>query len=146
MKKTVLLFLTLLVSDVMISQIKTIKSPESVLIGKAQDVTCTKYDGNSYVFTYRDFNYKYAKEYKSFGLNEKDFNDLYDVIAQGYIDVPKEAIVVETPSDILYLKYMKYGGIQLQITQDVDKSGMTGKTKYLTKNMAAKLFGKKKKR
>lgn len=142
MKKLILLSIALLLSGIMFSQIKVTKLEKPILVGKVQFFKCYKSSG-IYTLKYRDLSYKTIKVYESFSLNEKDFDDLYSVIEQGFIDVPKERIIVETPDDILYLKFAKtMGVVSFRIYHYVSKTEIVKTTKYLTKNATKKLFGK----
>ena len=144
MKKTLFISMVLLFTTPLFSQITATKRIPPVLIGKVQGMDCQKYD-STFVITYSDLKYTQLTELKSFSLNEKDFNDLYSVIERGFNEVPSDEIIIETPNDILYLKYTKViGVVNLQITHFVNKNPeIIGLIKYLTKNAAIKLFGRK---
>jgi hypothetical protein len=146
MKRTSLILLTVLLSIPTFSQIKKLKD-NSELIGKVQHISCEKND-TIYTITYADHKFTQISDFKSFSLSEQDFNDLFQIIIQGFIDNPKEEIKLETPNDILFLKFTKTMGIvSLRITHFVNKnSEIAGLTRYLTKKQVLKLFGKKKKK
>lgn len=128
----------------MFAQIEVSKTAEKIKVGKVQHIECYKVN-DTYTIMYNDYKFTQVTEYKSFSLSEKDFNDLYAVIQKGFEEIPKEAIQVETPNDILFLKFTKVMGVgNLQITHFVNKNPeVAGLTKYLTKKATIKLFGKK---
>jgi hypothetical protein len=144
MKKLLIILMASLLTTSLFSQITSTKRIPPLLIGKVQGMDCNKYD-STYVFTYTDLKYSQLNEQKSFSLNEKDFNDFFSVIDKGFNEVPNDEVIIETPNDILYLKYTKVMGVvNLQITHFVNKNPeIMGLTKYLTKNMFLKIFGKK---
>jgi len=146
LKKTILILFTILISIPSFSQIKRIKD-NSVIIGKVQHISCTKNE-NTYTITYNDHKFTQIDDFKSFSLSEEDFNDIFDIIIQGFSDIPKEDIKLETPNDVLILKFSKSMGIvSLNIYHLVNKNAeIVGLTRYLTKKQVLKLFGKKKKK
>ena len=144
MKKSTLLLFAVFMSFYSFSQIKKIKDT-SVMIGKVQHISCKK-SNDLYTFTYNDHKFTHINDFKSFSLNEKDFNDLFSVIMDGFKDNPKEDLEIETPNDILVLGFSKNLGVaSMNIIHFVNKnSEVAGLTRYLTKKQVIKLFGKKK--
>lgn len=145
MKKTFLILFIILFSTSVFSQIKRVVS-NSETIGKVQHISCEKED-NIYTIIYNNHKFTQIDDFKSFSLSEQDFNDLFDIIMQGFKDNPKEEIKLETPNDVLFLKFTKtMGVVSLRITHFANKNPeIAGLTRYLTKKQTLKLFGKKKK-
>ena len=142
--KKILLIVFILVYSQSFSQIKILNS-DSEVIGKVQFISCSK-NNNTFTFTYNDHKFTQIDEYKSFSLSENDFNELFNIITQGFLNYPKEEVKLELPNDILFLKFTKSMGIiSLQITHFVNKNPeLVGLTRYLTEKQVLKLFGKSK--
>lgn len=145
MKIIFILSFSFLLANSTFSQIITPTVEKSILIGKAMSFECEKNEGK-YVFTYRNYRYTQITSFKSFTLNETDFNDLFNLIEKGFNEKPAEAIKFETPEDILYLRFPKsFGMVKLQMTHLVNKDPEeTGSTRNLRKKQVIKIFGKKK--
>ena len=146
MKNTIIISAFLLVTGFGYSQIKKVENTKENLIGKVNGIECTKI-GEKYTFIYNDANYIHIDEYKSFTFKDVDdsFDNLYNIIIDGFNDVPEEDIKVKIPEGHLILQYKKVVGV-VNLIIYADQNHESGKTSYLTKRRIMKLFGKKKKR
>lgn len=144
MIKTILLSLLLMVSFAVVSQIKTTQVEKPVKVGKVMGIECTK-QGDTYTITYRDYKFTQIVRYKSFTLNEQEFNELYDLIKENMENPPGEDIIVETSNDVMRLKFPSALGIvNVQIYHSVNKNPeVIGLTRAMSKKHIDKLFGKK---
>ena len=96
---------------------------------------------------YQDINtakHKTKQTKKKQNLN-KDYEHLYKLISDGFIDMPANEISLELPNDIIGLKFAKnYGQTTMQFVHYINKSNKyIGKTQFLTKKQVDKIFGKK---
>lgn len=146
MKKTVLL-LTLFFSISAFSQIKILKNENLVEVGKDNAITLYK-KNNRYTFNYQDVNTANLNTFRSFSFSDlnKDFDTLYKLISDGFIDMPSSEITLELPNDIVGLNFAKnYGQITVQFVQYINKNKKyIGKSQFLTKRQVDKIFGKDK--
>lgn len=146
MKKIILLF-TILFSISAFSQIKILKNDALTEVGKENSVALYKKD-KKYTFNYQDVanaNLNSFRSFYFFDLN-KDFDQLYKLISDGFIDMPTTEITMELPNDIIGLNYGKnYGQVTVQFIHYINKNMKTvGKSQYLTKKQVDKIFGKDK--
>jgi hypothetical protein len=127
-------------------QIKIVKD-ETVLVGELGSTKIHKAmveDAPVYFFSYRDMQYQSLVEIKSFSFEDVDstFNNLYKIISEGFVTIPKEDVILELPrNQRLYLSYTKVlGVVNLKITHF--DGNIMGIVPYITKKQLAKLFGK----
>lgn len=146
MKKTILL-LTTLFSLSAFSQIKVLKNESLMQVGKDNSVTLYK-KSNKYTFNYQDINTSNLNTFRSFYFHDlnKDFDQLYKLVSDGFIDMPIGEIQLELPNDIIGLHYAKnYGQTTVQFIHYINKSKKyIGKSQFLTKKQVDKVFGKDK--
>lgn len=146
MKKYTLFLITLLISTSLFAQFKKVESQKEEKIGKVQNFEIIK-RGEHYVVTYSDAKFVQLDEYKSFVLNEEEFNQLYEIIQKGLQEVPKDKVDIENDDFILSIEFVKMMGVRsLKMFHYDKKTTIAGVTGYLTKRQVAKLFGKKKKK
>lgn len=147
MKKTLLLFFAILFSSLAFSQIKVLKNESLTLVGKDSSVELYK-KKNKYTFSYQDTNVSNLNTFRSFYFYDlnKDFETLYKMVSDGFVDMPIGEIQLELPSDIIGLKYAKnYGQTTVQFIQYINKNKKNvGKSQFLTKVQIDKIFGKNK--
>lgn len=146
MKKIILLF-TILFSISAFSQIKILKNDALTEVGKENSVALYKKD-KKYTFNYQDVanaNLNSFRSFYFFDLN-KDFDQLYKLISDGFIDMPTTEITMELPNDIIGLNYGRnYGQVTVQFVHYINKNMKTvGKSQFLTKKQVDKIFGKDK--
>lgn len=146
MKKIILLF-TLLFSISAFSQIKILKNDELTEVGKENSVALYKKD-KKYTFNYQDVANANLNSFRSFYFYDlnKDFDQLYKLISDGFIDMPTSEITMELPNDIISLNYGRnYGQVTVQFVHYINKNRKyVGKSQYLTKKQVDKIFGKDK--
>lgn len=134
------------------AQIKKVETSKKVEIGKitpggVKTIYCEKINDEFYTFHYKDAKFTKIEEWKSFKINsEQDFNDLYDVIIQGFKDMPEEDIMLETPTGFIWLNYKKFLGkpiIRFGFTTSKSEYANIGFSNEYTEKQIDKLFGKK---
>lgn len=145
--KKIILLVTILFSVSAFSQIKILKNDALTEVGKENSVALYKKD-KKYTFNYQDVNNANLNSFRSFyffDLN-KDFDQLYKLISDGFIDMPTSEITMELPNDIIGLNYGRnYGQITVQFIHYINKNRKyVGKSQYLTKKQVDKIFGKDK--
>lgn len=149
MKKLMIMlcFLNFTISQAQISKVETTEPEE---IGKIYPmgqliIKCEKYD-DTYVFTYKDWKFKLLNEFKSFSFVDKDdaFEELYQMIQNGFKEMPDEDIMLELPDGYLWLSFKKVMFVkQITFSHAVDKnSKIIGFSRGLTNRDINKLFGK----
>lgn len=147
MKKIILLF-TILISLSAFSQIKILKNESLTEVGKENSVALYKKD-KKYTFNYQDVNNANLNSFRSFYFYDlnKDFDQLYKLISDGFIDMPTSEITMDLPQDIIGLNYGRnYGQITVQFIHYINKSQKyIGKSQFLTKKQIDNIFGKNKK-
>ncbi|MDF0720624.1 hypothetical protein P0M11_11505 [Kaistella sp. PBT33-4] len=146
MRKTVLL-LTTLFSFTAFAQIKVLKNDNLIQIGKENAVALYKKQ-NKYTFNYQDINTSNLNTFRSFYFHDlnKDFEQLYKLVSDGFIDMPMGEVQLELPNDIIGLKYAhNYGQTTVQFIHYINKSKKyIGKSQFLTKAQVDRVFGKDK--
>lgn len=125
-------------------QITIIDTPESVKIGEVPGIKITK-QKNTYTITYENIKYQQITDFKSFSFVDTDnaFDNLYQMIINGFNETPKSDIMLELPNDIVWLHFEKLlGVVSFQFSQSVNKTDVFAFSRYLTKKQVQKLFGK----
>lgn len=144
MKRTFLLLVTFF-SAMAFSQIKVLQNDNLVQVGKDNSVALYKKQ-NKYTFNYQDTNNSNLNTFRSFSFQDinKDLDQLYKLISDGFIDMPMGEIQLELPGDIIGLKYAKnYGQTTVQFVHYINKNKKyVGKSRFLTKKQVDKIFGK----
>ena len=143
--KKIVLFLSILMSVSAFSQIKVLKNESLLEVGKENSVTLYKKD-KKYIFNYQDVNSSNLNTFRTFAFSDlnKDFDTLYKLISDGFIEMPTSEITLELPNDIVGLHFARnYGQITVQFVQYINKNKKyVGKSQFLTKKEVDKLFGK----
>lgn len=143
MKNFIILFFMLSVSFVN-GQITMIDTPEVIKIGEVSGIKITK-QNNTYTITYENIKYQQITDLKRFSFVDTDnaFDNLYQMIINGFNENPKSDIMLELPNDIVWLHFVKYlGVVTFQFYQSVNKTEVIAFSRYLTKKQVQKLFGK----
>ena len=101
MNKLLLSLVVLILSFNAISQLKIIEEVKKEQIGiiKTSGINwfeCTKYEGESYLFTYRNWKYKTIFEYESFRIKgNQTFNELYEVLISSLTKKEKKNVDID---------------------------------------------------
>jgi len=144
MKKIILLF-TCLLGFSAFSQIKVLKNETVVEIGKDNSVGLYKKD-NKFTINYQDLNTANLNTFRSFSFENlnKDVSGLYELISNGFIDIPVSNIILELPNDIIELHFEKnFGQPTVQFIQYINKNRKyVGKSQFLNKKQVDKIFGR----
>ncbi len=144
MRKIILLF-TCLFGISAFSQIKVLKNETLVEIGKDNAVGLYKKD-DKFTINYQDLNTANLNTFRSFSFQNlnKDVSGLYEIISNGFIDIPEGNIVLELPNDIIELHFEKnYGTPTVQFIQYINKNKKyVGKSQLLNKKQIDKIFGR----
>ncbi len=125
-------------------QITIIDTPEVIKIGEVSGIKITK-QNNTYTITYENIKYQQITDLKRFSFVDTDnaFDNLYQMIINGFNENPKSDIMLELPNDIVWLHFVKYlGVVSFQFSQSVNKTEVIAFSRYLTKKQVQKLFGK----
>lgn len=129
------------------AQIKVIDSPQYVVVGKTANFGIVK-KLQDYQMSYQDINTANLNTYRTIKFVNKnnDFENLKEMILQGIETIPEQDIILEFPSDIVYLHFEKnYGKGTVQFIQLINKNRKyVGKSNFLTKEEILKVFGSKK--
>jgi hypothetical protein len=127
------------------SQIKVLKNETVVEIGKDNSVGLYKKD-NKFTINYQDLNTANLNTFRSFSFENlnKDVSGLYELINNGFIDMPVSNIVLELPNDIIELHFEKnFGQPTVQFIQYINKNRKyVGKSQFLNKKQVDKIFGR----
>ncbi|NML57760.1 hypothetical protein [Chryseobacterium cheonjiense] len=144
MKKIILLFACVLGFSAF-SQIKVLKNETVVEVGKDNSVGLYKKD-NKFTINYQDLNTANLNTFRSFSFENlnKDVSGLYELISNGFIDIPVSNIVLELPNDIIELHFEKnFGQPTVQFIQYINKNRKyVGKSQILNKKQVDKIFGR----
>ncbi|MBO9692936.1 hypothetical protein [Chryseobacterium sp.] len=128
------------------SQIKMLENVKLAEVGKDNSVGLYKKE-NKFIISYQDVNAANLNTIRSFSFQnvEGDLDRLFNLIIQGFTDLPKEDILLELPNDIIELNYEKnYGQPTVQFIQFINKNRKyIGKSQFLTLNQVKKIFGRK---
>lgn len=125
--KKLFLALLLCISTASFSQIKLIKTTKTEVLSRIGLVYIEQVDeGKSFIVNYSNMNAPII-EYKKFKFNNTDnaFNTLYQIIMQGFEEVPRDPYKLQAGEDIIYLKYTKIdGNVLMQIQQFVESDNI----------------------
>lgn len=141
-------FAVLLISFSLQAQINEIKNPDKELIGKIAPIgqlhISIEKQGDQYLFTYSDAKFQRINDYKSFRVNEDDYDKLYDRIQEGFEEMPKEPIQLQINDQNIFLEFTKSMWVKnFRFAQSLDDYGdATGITQWLTQKNVDKIFGK----
>lgn len=145
--KKIFILVALAAAAMLPAQIKILKNENLVEVGAENLVTLYR-KNNKYTFNYQDVNSANLNTFRSFSFSDlnKDFDVLYKLISDGFIDMPVTEITLELPNDIVGLNFAKnYGQTTVQFVHYINKSNKyIGKSRFLTKKDIDKLFGKDK--
>ncbi len=144
MKKIILLF-TCLLGISAFSQIKVLKNESVVEIGKDNSVGLYKKD-DKFTINYQDLNTANLNTFRSFSFQNlnKDVSGLYELITNGFVDLPSSNIILELPNDIVELHFERnFGQPTVQFIQYINKNRKyVGKSQFLNKKQVDKIFGR----
>lgn len=133
------------ISLVAFSQIKVLQNEGLTEIGKDNAVGLYKKD-NKYTFNYQDLNAGNLNTFRSFSFLDidKDVENLYKLILDGFIEIPDKNIIIELPNDIIELKFERnITQPTMQFIQYFNKNRKyVGKSQFLNKKQIDKIFGK----
>ncbi|KGO85221.1 hypothetical protein Q765_17130 [Flavobacterium rivuli WB 3.3-2 = DSM 21788] len=157
--KKIILFLALALSTASFAQIKKVDKAELAassgeVIGKIEpfaqgvEMECVK-NGNTYTFTYKDYQYKTIDQRASFSFEDIDnaFEDFYKTAIDAFETKPKESIMIETKDQYIFISYSKtmgIGSVSFKSTSSKASGAPMSFTKEFNKKQIEKLFGKKK--
>ena len=133
------------------AQIKVAAKAEAkpVVIGKVGTPTLTTLEitktGDLVTFKYQNNNKPQVAEFKTFSFKDVDgaLEGFYNVIIEGFTNLPKEAIKIELPNETVSLQYTKAMGVatvKMKVSYNSGEEG--GETVPLTQKAIDKLFGK----
>ncbi|WP_428743036.1 hypothetical protein [Tenacibaculum sp.] len=143
--KKLLFVAALMLSAVSYSQIEFIETTKTEVTGKIEYVYLEKIGNEAYNFYYKNINDP-IHEYVHFSFKnlDNDIEKLYQIIAKGFEESPRDPYKIKANGEVVWLKYTKEEGVTLlQIQQYVsrDPDVMTV-SKLLTFNDVNKLFNK----
>ena len=148
--KSLLLITLLLCSTLGFSQIQTIKKSKKVEVGRVgpmgkQNLWCER-EGITYTFYYKDVKSPGMATVKSFSFKDIDnaFDNLFELIMEGFQAMPIENTMVKLPKDVIWLHYEKIvGATSFQFWHGDGNKMDAGVSQLLTKAQVQKLFGKR---
>src|SRR5690606_19818742 len=96
------LLLTTLFSISAFAQIKVLKNDNLIEVGKENSVALYKKQ-NKYTFNYQDINTSNLNTFRSFYFHDlnKDVEQLYKLVSDGFIDTPLGKIQQHLPNDVI---------------------------------------------
>ncbi len=143
--KKITLLITILFSLSIFVQIKVLKNETLLEVGKENCVALYK-KAKKYTINYQDVANSNLNTFRSFYFYDlnKDFDQLYKLISDGFIDMPSSEITMELPNDIIGLNYgINYGQTTVQFVHYINKNmKYVGKSQFLNKKQIDKIFGK----
>ena len=147
--KLIFTSLFLMISLSSFSQLKVVDMPEEENIGKVKNMFGTFFEsyrqGEFFTIMYKDMNYDQIVEYKSFHMNEKSFNELYELIMNKWENPPSDSIMIELKESFIWLDFKRALGITNLIIRHAPSknANIYGRSAALTEKKVKKLFGKK---
>lgn len=147
----ILLFVILCCTSFANAQIKVIDCDKigvvKALMTTAIEMKKCNIEGNTqYIIHYRDITEQHIGEWNAFAFLDIDnaFENLYNMIMDGFENPPKEDIGIDLPDCRIYLHFEKNMGItSFQFLHfPTPSSKIIGQSTYLTKRQVKKLFGK----
>lgn len=149
MKKLLLTFLFFATVS-SFAQIRLVNTTKTEILSRIGLVYIEKVDeGKSFVVNFSNMNSPII-EYKSFSFKNTDnaFNTLYEIMMQGFNEVPRDPYKIQAGEGFIYLKYLRVdGNVLMQIQQFLDTEREDGSremavSKHLTEDDIKMLFKK----
>ncbi|MDY0779680.1 hypothetical protein [Tenacibaculum sp. IB213877] len=124
MKKIFALML-LLVSIAGYSQIELVATESTEIISKVSHVYIEKKGENEYSFYYKNIN-SVEHEYAHFSFKDldNDFEKLYQILNNGFIEVPRDPLKLKAKGEVVWLNYKvndNDGEVTLQVEQFISR-------------------------
>lgn len=99
--------------------------------------------GDTFTFHYKDAKYQQLEEWKSFTIESRqDLDDFYKMVMDGFKEVPKDDVMIESPNGYIFLKYRKFLGKPVLSFAFSDNPEVIGFSNEYTEKQVKKLFGK----
>lgn len=123
-----LFFVLLLAMSVSVSsQIERVEQTKAEITSRISHVYLEKIDNAEYNFFYKNMNavgHEYVKF--SFKTLNNSYDLLYEIIMEGFKEVPRDPVKIKANGEIVWLKYFKEDGkVFLKIKQYVDEENKT---------------------
>ena len=138
--------LSLFASCVSFSQIKVIETTPVVRLGAInQNDMFVQHEGDKYTFTYKNIEKDEEITTRSFSFKDlnNDFNNLYDIIFEGFLSQPLQDIKLELPNEFVWLHFSKnLDRVYVQFMCKNKTNEITGVSKSFTLDQITKLFQK----
>lgn len=137
--------LTLLLSICSFAQIQVYEQVKPTKIGNVQDYSTIEKLDDIYSVCFDDIKFTKIKSHKCFTFKEvdNDFENLYNIINNGFQEKKEQTINLNLPNDLVDLKFVKNMGIiSFQFITTGKNTQITGFSPYYTKRQIDKLFGK----
>lgn len=149
MKKLLLFTIVSLFTLGSYAQLKVIETEPEEQIGKVGNWAGTFLEatkrGDTHTISYQDTKFQHITDFKHFSMNEKSFNELYELILQNWNNPPEEDIMIDLgESGYVWLDYTKVLGItNVRFNHSVDRNAeVLGISQWMSKKKLEKLFGK----
>lgn len=129
------------------SQIKVIETTPIIRLGSInQNDMYIQNEGSQYTFVYKNIEKEEEISTRSFSFKDldNDYNNLFDIIINGFNNEPLQDIKLELPNDFVWLHYSK--NLDRRYVQFMCKNKiteMTGVSKSFTLEQITKLFQRK---
>lgn len=122
MKKIFFVFL-FLISFTAFSQIERVDQQTAEITSRISHVYLEKIDDKEYNFFYKNMNssgHEYVKF--SFKTLNDSYNLLYEILMEGFKNMPRDPMKIKANGEIVWLKYFKEDGVTLlQIEQNIEE-------------------------
>ena len=148
---TLLLLSVYTVASAQLEVVDTANEPKYETVGKIGPmgdlwVEIKKSDDNIKI-TYMDMKYQNIESYKEIKFMDVDgaYDKLYEIMLDGFYDMPNESKVIKLGDSIVLIEYTKVMGVvSVRFIHSVtDDGSVLGFSTWLTKRKLARLFGKK---
>ena len=108
MRKSFITAIVLLLSISSFGQIELVETSKSEVVSQISYVYLEKNGATNYNFFYKDMN-SVAHEYVSFSFTnlDNDVDKLYQILSNGFVEVPRDPLKMKANGEIVWLKYTR---------------------------------------
>ncbi|KIX22906.1 hypothetical protein SY27_03605 [Flavobacterium sp. 316] len=146
--KKIIFALSLFASCVSFSQIKVIETTPIIRLGAInQNDMFIQNEGDQYIFTYKNIEKEEETSTRTFSFKDlnNDYNNLYDIIVNGFNADPLLDIKLELPKEFVWLHFSKnLDRTYVQFMCKNKTNEVTGVSKAFSLDQITKLFQKNK--
>ncbi len=108
MKNILTVLMVLFVSAASFAQIELVESSKTEVVSQVSYVYLEKVGKTDYNFFYKDMN-SVGHEYVNFAFKnlDNDVDKLYQILSNGFTDVPRDPLKMKANGEIVWLKYTR---------------------------------------